>query len=461
MNRDDGADGVQACTLATVKQGGLLSPGAGVLVLLSGGRDSVCLLDLAVRLVGCPDVTALHVNYGLRDGADDDERHCIELCSQLGVDLAVEHVQAPIKGNLQAWARDLRYARAAVLALGSGATIATGHTASDQAETVLYRLAASPGRRALLGMSPRDGLLIRPLLELTREQTGDYCAARGLSWRDDPSNESDRFARGRLRTGLLPALRAIHPAAEANVVETARLLRDESVVLDSAVNQVLEGASSIELARLAGLEPALARLVVRRLAEQAAGHPAAGVARRLDDLIALSGRPGSAALDVGAGLRAHIEYGVLRFATTPLDSAQAPLEQVLLAVPGSVRLGGYEVMSSVGSVSGQLPSDGQAREDEDGPWSVTLDASALGTDLLVRPWRHGDRMRPVGVGGTRSLQDLFTDRRVPRARRGSVPVVVAGDEIVWIAGVAVAEPFVVTTSTTATTRLSAKCLASD
>jgi tRNA(Ile)-lysidine synthase len=145
---------------ARVRSGGLLT--GPVVVLLSGGRDSVCLLDLAVRLAG--PVAALHCNYGLRDTADGDEQHCRALCARLGVELEVRRPPRPEGGNLQAWARERRYAEAERLAEPLAAVVATGHTATDQVETVLYRLAASPGRRALLGMPARSGGVVCPLL---------------------------------------------------------------------------------------------------------------------------------------------------------------------------------------------------------------------------------------------------------------------------------------------------------
>jgi tRNA(Ile)-lysidine synthase len=162
-----------------VRESGLLAARRPVVVLLSGGRDSTCLLDLAVAIAGREPVIALHLNYGLRDGADADERHCAELCSRLGVALEVRRPSRPERGNLQAWARDERYGTAAQIALASGGDVAAGHTATDQVETILYRLASSPSRRALLGMRPREGLLVRPLLEFTRAQTAVYCTAGG------------------------------------------------------------------------------------------------------------------------------------------------------------------------------------------------------------------------------------------------------------------------------------------
>jgi tRNA(Ile)-lysidine synthase len=298
--------------LERVRATGLLPAGADVVVLLSGGRDSVCLLDVAVAL-RCA-VRALHVNYGLREEADADEAHCRALCEQLGVQLLVHRATRPADatGNLQAWARDVRYGAATEVA-GAG-LVAVAHTASDQAETVLYRLAASPGRRALLGMAARSGRLVRPLLGVTRAQTGAWCESRGLRWRDDVTNASDAYARGRVRHGLLPALEAVDARAAENVVRTAQLLRDEAEVLDVVVDTALAGRDRIALEHLRALPPALARLVVRRLAEGATGALCARAATRVDDILALGD---AGALDVGDGARAVVEGGVLRFEGTP------------------------------------------------------------------------------------------------------------------------------------------------
>ncbi len=289
-----------------------------VVVLLSGGRDSVCLLDVAVRLTGPEAVEAVHVNYALRDESDDDERHCAELCERLGVALTVERPTRPeagATGNVQAWARDVRYAVATrrALARGEAGTVAAGHTADDQVETILYRLASSPSRRALLGMRPRDGRLVRPLLGVTRADTTAYCEQRALAWRDDATNGGPRYARNRVRHGLVPALEQIHPAAAANVLRTAALLRDEGEVLDALVSEQIDeraGRFEIPLERLAALPPALRRLVVQRLADGAAGKLVPGAARHADEVAALR-RTGRAMLDHGGGVRAVAERGLL------------------------------------------------------------------------------------------------------------------------------------------------------
>ncbi len=302
--------------LPRVEDAGLLQAGRAVVVLYSGGRDSTCLLDVAVRLCGADSVTALHVNYGLRDAAADDEQHCRRQCDGLMVRIRVDRPERPQGGNLQAWARDQRYAAAAAIAANANADVAAGHTATDQVETILYRLASSPSRRALLGMRPRDGILIRPLLQFTRAQTAAHCQARGLSWREDESNASDAYARNRIRHGLVPALEAAHPAAQGNVLAVAEILRQEGAVLDELVDTVLQGRREIPLARLRELSPALQRLVVQRLADDAAGGPAAGVGRRANAVAALSDT-GVASLDLPHGVRATATGGLLRFGRTP------------------------------------------------------------------------------------------------------------------------------------------------
>ncbi len=414
-----------------------------LVVMVSGGRDSVCLLDLAVTLLGAERVHALHVNYGLRAGADGDEHHCVRLCAQLGVDLRVVRAERPGdgSGNLQAWARDVRYGAATRRALELEAMVASGHTASDQAETVLYRLAASPGRRALLGMSPRDGRLLRPLLSVTRQETGAYCRARNLTWREDPYNESERWARGRVRHGLLPALRRVHPAAEANVLRTAALLRDEAAVLDEVVSTALAGRDRIALERLAELPGALARLVVVRLAEQAArgGLPAAG--DRVRELLGFAGRGGSTSLDLGGGVQAIVEYGVLRMSAA---GEEPEPEAVALAPGGRVRFGRWEVCCEDASA---------ARSEQ--ACSVLIDAERVRGGLRVRSWRAGDRMAPAGGHGTRTLADLFTDRKLARAQRHSHPVVELDGVVVWVPLIAADRRFVAAVGASSVLRLSA------
>ena len=396
--------------LEAARESGLVRQGESLLVMVSGGGDSVALLDIAVRLGA--DVSALHVNYGLRDDSGLDEALVRELCDRLGVPLAVERVQLGTEGNLQERARDARYALAESL---TGGHYAAAHTASDQAETILYRLAVSPGSRALHGMSPRRGRLLRPLLGVTREEVREYLRARELSWREDPSNSDRRFARARVRHDVIDALRELSPAAERTIAETARQLRDEAEVLDAVVNEALKelgGGPGLLLSALLEHPPAVRRLVLRELAGRTLSQ------REVEEILAL-GERGSKSLDLGGGLRLVSEYGTLRF-TRAADAATP--DPVPLSVPGRARFGDWQVEARPG-----------------GPGEVTV--SNLGPELTVRAWRDGDRMRPAGLGGSKSLQDLFTDRKVPRALRHTLPVFESGGEIVWVAGVAVDERF--------------------
>ena len=403
------------------RDSGLLPVGARVLVLLSGGADSVCLLDVAQRLE--VDARALHVNYGLRPEAAADEAACRELCERLEVRLIVERVEleaAGGPGNVPSEARAARYALAERHATGD---FAAAHTASDQAETVLYRLAVSPGRRALLGMAPRRGRLLRPLLSATAEETRAYCRARELPWVEDASNADPRYARSRVRHDVLPVLRSLNPGAEIAIVETARLLRDEAEVLDGAVEDALEqiGTAAVPVQELRERPPALARLIVRRLAEIAAGGSRPVSRDAADAVMGLAASGGSGALDLGGGLRAVVEYGVLRFAAAADAPAPEPVE---LLVPGRARFGEWEVEARLGTAG-----------------EAVLSAEALGRSATVRARRQGDRMRPAGLAGTKSLQDLLTDRKVPRGLRESLPVVESGGQIAWVAGVATDERF--------------------
>jgi tRNA(Ile)-lysidine synthase len=261
-------------------------------------------------------------------------------------------------------------------------------------------------------MPPRRGRLVRPLLAVTREEVRDYLRARGLEWREDPSNADRRFARARVRHDVLEALRELSPAVERTIAETARQLRDEAEVLEAAVSEALKelgGGPGVSLDALREYTPALQRLVLRRLAGD----------RPVPDSVLELDERGTKAIDLGDGLRAVSEYGTLRFTRSPDAEPPAP---VRLAVPGSARFGDWEV---------------EARLDAPGDVYVT----DLGPVVTVRAWRDGDRMRPAGLGGSKSLQDLFTDRKVPRALRRTLPVIEAHGEIVWVAGVAVDERF--------------------
>jgi tRNA(Ile)-lysidine synthase len=301
-------------------------------------------------------------------------------------------------------------------------------------------------------MPARSGLLIRPLLELSREQTHAYCEELGLGWREDETNLDRRFARNRVRLDVLPALREIHPAADRNVLATADQLREEAEVLERAVDRALEQVSAggtppaIEAARLRELDPGLRRLVLRRLAETVAGGTLPLRSAQVAEIERIGSAGGSAAIDLGGGVKVVSEYGLLRFQREVDEREPAPAE---LTVPGRCRFGDWEVVCEVDE-DGARAADGLGSLDE-----ARLDAGKLAGEVTVRSWHEGDRMRPLGLEGSKSLQDVFTDRKVPRSVRHTLPVVESGGEIAWVAGVALSERFKVTDETTRAARLRA------
>jgi tRNA(Ile)-lysidine synthase len=318
--------------LEAARESGLVRQGEPLLVMVSGGGDSVALLDIAHRLGAA--ISALHVNYALRPDSQLDEALVRQLCGERNIPLTVEQVRLSAEGgNLQERARDARYALAEDLAAGD---FAAAHTASDQAETVLYRLAVSPGSRALHGMAPRRGRLVRPLLGVTREEVREYLRAQGLEWREDPSNADRRFARARVRHDVIDALRELSPAAERTIAETARQLREEADVLDAVVTEAVKelgGGPAVLLAALREHPPAVRRLVLRELAGRTLSTG------ELDEILAL-GERGSKSLDLGAGLRAVSEYGTLRFSRTADAATPDPVQ---LTVPGRARFGDWQI----------------------------------------------------------------------------------------------------------------------
>jgi tRNA(Ile)-lysidine synthase len=415
-----------------VRESGLVAAGSGGVVLVSGGADSTAAAAGLVHEIGADLLVALHLNYGLRPGSDGDQRTCEELCDRLGIELEVERPRLA-DGNVQAEARRARYATAERLRLARGLDwIATGHTKTDLAETVLYRLATSPGRRALLGLRARRGHIIRPILSLGRAEARRLVEEAGLPFADDPTNAEPVFARNRIRNEVLPVLHEIGPDAEATIAETHAELAEEAETLDRLAADALaesgaDAAGAIGRAALGEMDPAIRRLVLRRMAERAAGGQVPLSRARAAEIWRLVNEPEGGVVELGGGVEAHAEHGHVRFTIGP--RVEEPEE--ILTVPGSCVFGTWEVRA-------ELEAGVPAAE---GPDLAVLDPGALGRSVVVRAWRDGDRMHPLGLGGTKSLQDLFTDRKVPRSLRHTLPVVAANGRIAWIAGVAVSEEF--------------------
>lgn len=259
-----------------------LLPGAEpVLALVSGGADSTCLMGILREVHEGPVVVAT-MDHGLRPEAAEEARAVQERSREWGLECHLIELGMEGGSGVQERARDARLAAARELAARTGcAAIATGHTASDQAETVLFRIARGSGRTGALGMAPRRDDLIRPLLCLSADDTRAWCRDRGLSVVLDPSNADRRFARARLRAELVPALARVSPAAERHVAEFADLLRDEAEVIESTLDSAWDRCAAqggLAVAALAREPEPLRRLLVRRLLREA-GLPGDAMAR--------------------------------------------------------------------------------------------------------------------------------------------------------------------------------------
>ncbi len=411
----------------------LIERGSRGLVMLSGGADSTALLAGIVAWQPEAKPVALHLNYGLRAEAGADAAVAGETCERLGVELVTIQAGPSGPGNVQAWARELRYRAAEDLCRERGlGWVAVGHTMSDVAETVLYRLASSPGRRALTSMRPRKGRIVRPLLSLTRAEARELTVATGLPFADDATNEDPAYARAKIRSEVLPPLTEVNEAAVPNIALTRAELIEEGDLLDQLAGELLARAESggrVEGAVLKQAHPALARLAIRRLAERELGRQVPLSLATAAAIRGLQGRPEGGSIDLGGGASAVVESGAISIQGSgppPVDATE-----VELAVPGTTDWDRWWV-SARELEPPFTPGSGH---------EAVLDRDAIGPKLTVRGWRSGDRIQPLGMTGSKTLQDLFTDHGVPRSERHRIPVMLAGERIAWVAGIAVAEPF--------------------
>lgn len=440
-----------------VEASGLVPADSRGVALVSGGADSTGLAAGLRELIGPDRLTLLHLNYGLREGSDSDQRTCEELAAELGVPIEVAAVEVdPGAGNLQAAAREARYAEAEGLRAEIDADwVATGHTLTDLAETVLYRLASSPGVRPLLALPARRGSLVRPLLDLSRERVRSLVEAAGLPFADDPTNAEPLFARNRIRNEVLPVLDEIAPAIEQTIAETRAELAEDLAALESLAAEALEAAGagsgpSASAEALAAYPAAVRRIALRMLAERVAGAPLAVGRERARRVWELADKPEGGVVELGQGIEARLEQGFIRIAR----SGAADLADATLAVPGSCRFGDWDVRAEVAPPPA---GEGSAAAEV-----ALLDPDALGGDpLVVRSWRDGDRMRPQGRGGSRSLADLFGEQRVPRSLRRSLPVVTSAGRIAWVAGLAVDEGMAAPAGSDRVAVLTARLVAGD
>jgi len=417
--------------------------------MVSGGQDSVALLHmLATRAlgdVGPERLHAVHVNHALRgQESEDDQALVAALCSALAVPLTVlREPMSKAAGNLQATAREARReaARRVASEVGAG-TIALGHTLDDQVETLLYRLGRYAGLDSFAAMHPRSGPWVRPLLTRRRAETAAYCVAHGLAYATDRGNADEAYVRTAIRRCVVPAWEAALPGAVVSAGRAAAVAAEAAEGIDEVVAKAWAhcgvtaqgaigeaGGMEFSATRLGGLSGATRRALLHTIVESLDdAHRGRDLVLAAEVLLAGSGSGG---VPLGGGWVLVKEYDRLRVTKTSEEARvhPKPTAELPLSLPGTV------VWNDL-LVSAEWAARVRAHDPR---CEAYLDARSLAEPLTVRGTRPGDHFRPLGAPGSRLVQDLLVDLRVPRAVRGRVPVVVTGGRPVWLCGFAVAD----------------------
>jgi len=439
----------------TVQRHDMARPGDGIVVGVSGGVDSMCLLDVLCRTPAGEGfrLVVAHVHHGLRGEEADRECRFVEQ-QAFRYGLRFEGVRIPSsgyegKGNLQARARELRYAFYEEVARKHGARrIATGHHRDDRVETILMQWMRGAG--GLRGISPvRDNRYIRPLMEVGRTDILRYAESCGVPYVEDPSNRSRTYLRNRIRQDLVPWIRReANPSFERVLIRLADILKEDGDCLDALARDALDAALApggrgrdlvLRRAHLERLHPALRKRVVRFAYERLRGSTWGLSFGRLEE-ISRSMEPGRdpapRRFELQGGVRVFLEQDLLLLSESDLwdgPSYSYPL------LPGKAL---FVPEADAEFLAREVPLERLAPEtllDRDQA-VLALRPDAAGT-LRVRSARPGDRFRPRGAGGGKKIQDYFVDSKVPRRMRASIPLLEVGGEIAWVAGMRQDERF--------------------
>jgi tRNA(Ile)-lysidine synthase len=408
-----------ARVLKTISRYNMLPPGARVIVAVSGGADSVCLLHVLKELF--PDAVAgvAHFNHKWRPEASDEDEHFV---AQLAKPLPLFRAEGvPAPGNKEQNARRARLAFFNSL----DATVALGHTRDDQAETVLFRFLRGSGLAGLSAIAPASNGIIRPLLDITRAEVEQYLRARNIPWREDATNRDMAFARNRIRHELLPQLtRDWNPNIAGALANLADLAYEEEQYWQSEIDQVdlIQTGTSIELpAHLVGqghaLQPAIGRppspAQARRLIRRAIAL-AKGDLRQIDfhHIEAVRTLRRSVKLP---GLTVTRSFDWIRFSTAD----PAPPQPLPVTPPGK--------FPSPDGLTEICVDIAHANACD----TLSMEACQICSPLELRGWRPGDHYRPQGHSRDHKIQEMFQKARVPSWRRASWPILTCGEKILW------------------------------
>jgi tRNA(Ile)-lysidine synthase len=436
---------VERAISSALADGGV-AHGERILIALSGGADSVAMLRALHRLGGY-DLTAAHLNHRLRGAESDRDEHFVrELCECLHVESIVERTECLLgSSNLEERARDLRHEFLNRVSDRIDARrIALAHHADDQAETVMMRLLRGSGATGLAAMtSAGPGRIVRPLLALRRDQILSYLDAIGAAHVTDSSNLSPAILRNRIRHELIPLLeREYAPRLSRRLPELASEMRSLNDYISTEAMRELRrrqrSPARLDLTGFDQLHPALANAMLREWLRAEVGD-----LRRVyrDDLERMSrlchvAAPGSVA-ELAGGWRLRCEYAVAvleRASTTRVTSFEIDLAcDAVTDVPET----GFTFVAHLLQRDANLPREAlmpRAVHQADNRMEALFDADEIGGQLVVRDFRNGDRIEPLGMTGTRKVHDVFIDGKVPRPRRATWPIVETRNRILWIPG---------------------------
>lgn len=434
---------ITATFSATIRRYDLLRQGDSVLVGLSGGPDSVCLLHLlkAVQEKFSLTLHALYVNHQLRPAEIPGEiALCETTCRNLGVHFMLRAVDVAGHQRRQGLSRqeagrELRYAAFEEAAAGVDASkIALAHNADDQAETIFLRLIRGAGPKGLGGIPPKRGRIIRPLIGTERGLIEAYLTREAIPSVLDSSNLRQDYLRNRFRLSLMPELKKLNPNLIHTLGTTASILQEEERYLDIIVTKTLMKLISrktqhrieLFLSPLERLETVILRRVLRRAIDSTEGLRSIGFAH-IEDIIRLlqNGSPGDR-IHLPKGIRVIREYAIL----TLTSEAPVRIADYLLSPGEELAIVGAGVV-----LRASLEETPPAPDDRgDGRTTVLLDAEKLSFPLMVRARRCGDFFHPHGFGRKKKLQDFLVDQKVPRDERDQVPVLLSGSDVIWLAG---------------------------
>lgn len=429
---------------ATIDRYEMLEPGDAVLVGVSGGADSVALLHVlhSLRERYGISLTVAHFNHGLRGSESDrDEQFVRQVADRLGVPLVVERNSDPLdrdSGNIEERARLKRYEffHRSAEERGSG-KIALGHTANDQAETVLLWLLRGTGRKGLGGMPPvREGI-VRPFIDTERSDIVEYLTEGGIAWVEDGSNQEPAFTRNRIRHRLIPQIQEeFEPQVVPLLSSTAELLRDEESWLEQITQTHFQALAkeadgervAFAIDTLASLPKALQRRLTRYALESVQGSLRKIGRDHVEAVLALiySDSP-HAEVCLPGGLGARREYGMLQVGKIEKEEVsfcysfdELPAEVAISEIGRTIS---FEVLDWTPGCT--VPRTAQ---------DVVIDRETVNFPLVIRSMKQGDRFNPLGVEGSKKIKDFFIDQKVPYEKRHKVPIVAFGSVIAWVAG---------------------------